>query len=195
MKKSEIIIKNENYEKTEIANIMMNNVFKEKKYRIELKTAKEEDLGDIRKLHEEDYIKEMLGVVELPDENYLKSRNTICYLITNENREFAGIIEFINISWKNRRAELSITIKSECRGKGYGYEAIMKILDIGFGELGFNRIWLRVLEYNRQAINCYIKAGFLKEGICREESMRLGKFKNQVQMSLLRNEWLHQSKK
>ena len=137
----------------------------------------------------------MLGVTELPDKEYLTTKNTKCYVILNHSREFVGIIEFFNTSWRNRRAELSIIIKREYRGKGYGTEAIEKILNIGFGELGFNRIWLRVLEYNRQAIVSYIKAGFIEEGICREESIRFGKFKNQVQMSILRNEWLHRRNK
>lgn len=194
MKKSKIIIKNDNYEKPEISS-NMENVSKEKEYRIELKTAVEEDLDDIRKVHEEDYVKEMLGVTELPDKEYFKTKNTKCYVILNHTREFLGIIEFFNISWRNRRAEVSIIIKREYRRKGYGTEAIEKILDIGFGELGFNRIWLRVLDYNRQAIVSYIKAGFIEEGVCREESIRFGKFKNQVQMSILRNEWLYRRNK
>ncbi|WP_192930249.1 GNAT family N-acetyltransferase [Alkaliphilus pronyensis] len=190
VKKSTIIIKNDNYEKPKISS-NMKNLFKEKEYRIGFRTAAEEDLDDIRKLHKEDYVKEMLGVTELPDKEYLKAKNTKCYVILNGTSEIIGIIEFFSISWRNRRAELSIIIKSEYRGKGYGTEAIEKILDIGFGELGFNRIWLRVLDYNRQAIESYKKAGFIEEGVCREESFRFGKFKNQIQMSILRNEWIH----
>ncbi|WP_066498145.1 GNAT family N-acetyltransferase [Abyssisolibacter fermentans] len=193
MEKSEIIINNKNYEKPEIVVIKNHNIYKEKKCRVELKQAENEHLAVIRNLHKENDVREMLGVVELPDENYLKSKSSICYSILNENKEFIGIIEFFNISWKNRRSELSIIIKSEYRGKGYGYDSIKKILDIGFGELGFNRIWLRVLEHNSQAIKCYINVGFLKEGICREESMRFGKFQNQLQMSILKKEWILQN--
>ncbi len=111
-------------------------------------------------------------------------------MILDKKEEFVGIVELFNLSWKNRRAELSIIIKYSYRGKGYGNEAIKKILDIGFGEFGFNRIWLRVLEHNTRAIECYKKVGFVQEGICREESLRMGQFKNQVQMSILRSEWI-----
>lgn len=161
-----------------------------KESRITLRIAAEEHMDEIRRLHEEETIIEMLGVVEMPDDNYLEDKNTLCYLILDEQHEFIGIVEFINISWKNRRAELSISMNENGRGKGYGYEAIMQILSIGFVELGLNRIWLRVLEYNTSAINCYLKAGFIQEGVCREESMRSGKFMNQIQMSILRKEWM-----
>ena len=135
-------------------------------------------------------VREMLGVIELPDENYLKKNNNLCYIILDEKDDFIGIVEFFNLSWKNRRAELSIIIKSSFRGKGYGYEAVKKMLDIGFTEVGLNRIWLRVLENNHRAIELYKRIGFIQEGINREESLRKGQFISQIQMSILKSEWV-----
>lgn len=107
----------------------------------------------------------------------------------DENDDFIGIVELYNLSWKNRRAELSIIIKSSVRGMGYGYEALNNILELGFYELGLNRIWLRVLEYNRRAIELYKRVGFVQEGINRKESFRNGQYFSQIQMSILKSEW------
>jgi len=52
------------------------------------------------------------------------------------------------------------------------------------------RIWLRVIETNRKAINLYKKVGFFQEGICTGESLRKGQFINQVQMCILGKDWI-----
>lgn len=158
--------------------------------KINLKIVEDKYITEINRMLEDDEARQMLGVVNFLDEKYYKDVNNRCYAILGANGEFIGIVELFDISWKNRRAELSICIKSLYRGKGYGYEAISKILYAGFQEIGLNRIWLRVLEYNCKAISLYEKIGFIREGICREESLRKGSFVNQIQMSILRNEWL-----
>lgn len=156
--------------------------------KVKLKLADNNYLPEIIELHKDDEVREMLGVIEPPDENYLKN-NDFCYIILDENDDFIGIVELYNLSWKNRRAELSIIIKSSVRGKGYGYDALNKIFEIGFYELGLNRIWLRVLEYNRRAIELYKRVGFVQEGINRNESLRNGQYYSQIQMSILKSEW------
>lgn len=146
---------------------------------------------ELRELHKEPEAAEMLGIICLPEDTLQGDKNNIIYSLLDTENQFIGIAELFNISWKNKRAEISLALKPAYRGQGYGYEAVCKLLDIGFGELGFHRIWLRVLEHNHKAIQCYKKAGFVQEGICREESLRKGSFKNQLQMSILRSEWLN----
>ena len=97
---------------------------------MKLKPAEDKYLVDIIEMHKEKEVHEMLGVIELPDENYLKNTNNFCFIILDENDNFIGIVELFNLSWKNRRAELSIIIKSSLRGKGYGYEAVKKIFNM-----------------------------------------------------------------
>lgn len=159
-------------------------------HRVKLKPVEVKDMDEIIAIHKEAEAEELLGVTQLPQQEDFIDHKKRCYVILSEKEEFIGIVELFNCSWKNRRAELSILLKESERGKGYGYEAVQAILDIGFDECGFNRIYLRVLEYNIRAIECYKKAGFVLEGICREESLRGGKFVNQIQMSILRSEWM-----
>jgi phosphoglycolate phosphatase len=187
---SDVIIDNEDYWNPKIIKSPSHN--KEKKDRINLEKIEEKHLKAICKMLADDEIGEMLGVVEFPQIKDYEGKNNFSYAILGENQEFIGIVELFNISWKNRRAELSIAIEAPLRGKGYGYEAINKILELGFKEHGMNRIWLRVIETNNKAIDLYKKAGFLQEGICRTESLRNAQFVNQIQMSILVMEWINQ---
>ena len=190
--RSDMLILNEDYRNPVV--LKSSNIDKSKMQSdplLDIKVMEAKYYEEVKNLHLEDEVREMLGVTELPDESYFQDKSNICYVILSKKEEFVGIVELFNLSWKNRRAELSIVIKASYRGTGYGSCAIKKLLDIGFQELGLNRIWLRVLENNTRAIECYKKVGFIEEGICREESLRRGQFKNQVQMSILRSEWLY----
>ncbi len=185
---SDIIIDNNDYLNPRI--IKGPNANKEKLPIIRFKELGKEHLNEICKMLEDDYAREMLGVTGLPALDDYKGKNNISYAIINQSNQFIGIVELFNISWKNRRGELSIVIKAEMRNKGFGYDAINKMLETAFLEYGMNRIWLRVLETNINAINLYKKVGFFQEGICREESLRKGQFINQIQMSILAKDWI-----
>jgi RimJ/RimL family protein N-acetyltransferase len=185
---SDIVIDNNDYWNPIF--IKCNNIHNTEIARIQLEELREEHLHEIGKMLEDDEAREMLGVISQPVLSDYKGKNNISYAILNVENEFVGIVELFDISWKNRRGELSIVIKSQMRGHHFGYDAIYEILKIAFIEYGMNRIWLRVLETNQKAINLYKKVGFLKEGICREESLRNGEFINQIQMSILAKDWI-----
>lgn len=189
--KSNIIIDNEDYMKPKIVKRELTD--KANTDRVQLVPIEDRYIDEINKMEADLITQEMLGVISRTDINYYMNENNKCYAILKDNGEFIGTVELFNISWKNRRAEFSISIIPSYRGNGYGYDATKKILDIGFHQLGINRIWLRVLEHNNKAISLYEKVGFIKEGICREESLRRGRFINQIQMSILRREWVYSS--
>lgn len=185
--KSDIIINNEDYLNPKIVKSFSSLAMRQDK--ILLEKIEKKHLIRLHEMLIDSEAREMLGVIDLPNEEEYQGKNNISYAVIGEDNKFAGIVELFNISWRNRRAELSICMNPSERGKGYGYEAIKRILNIGFKELGLYRIWLRVIENNTKAINLYKKAGFTEEGICRGESLREGKFINQIQMSMLRTEW------
>lgn len=170
--------------------IPIQKLYMEKLHIIGFKELGKEHLHEICKMLEDDDAREMLGVTGLPALDDYKGKNNISYAIINQSNQFIGIVELFNISWKNRRGELSIVIKAEMRNKGFGYDAINKMLETAFLEYGMNRIWLRVLETNTNAINLYKKVGFFQEGICRGESLRKGQFIDQIQMSILAKDWI-----
>lgn len=72
----------------------------------------------------------------------------------------------LTVDAKNRRARYAIGIFDTTKlGMGLGTEATRMVLRYAFEVLKLHRVDLRVLEYNRRAIRCYEKCGFVKEGV------------------------------
>lgn len=67
-------------------------------------------------------------------------------------------------------------------------ECLIQLYD-AFEELNLHRVDLRVLEYNKRAIKCYEKCGFIKEGVEREGALIEGKYETDVFMSILDREY------
>lgn len=74
-------------------------------------------------------------------------------------------------------------------GKGLGTEITQIVLHYAFEELNLHRVDLRVLQYNKRAIKCYEKCGFIQEGVEREGALIEGKYETDVFMSILDREY------
>lgn len=72
---------------------------------------------------------------------------------------------------------------------GYGAEATGLVLAFAFNVLRLHRVDLRVLDYNKRAIACYEKCGFVKEGVEREDALIEGKWESDIMMSILEQEY------
>jgi RimJ/RimL family protein N-acetyltransferase len=107
-----------------------------------------------------------------------------------ENRKLIGMSILKNINLIHRSAELGIFIGDNSeKHKGYSGEATHLTLKFGFMDMGLNRIYLKVHEDNESAIKLYEKTGFKKEGILRKSVFKNGRFKNEIIMSLLKEEF------
>lgn len=107
-----------------------------------------------------------------------------------ESDKLIGSTGLHGIDWKNRHSELGIIIGDKTEwGKGYGTEATRLMVNYAFEILGMHRVWLRVYEYNHRAIRAYEKAGFVREGVLREDRYHNGRFFHTIVMGLLRSEW------
>ncbi|MFD5172934.1 GNAT family N-acetyltransferase, partial [Bacillus mycoides] len=67
--------------------------------------------------------------------------------------------------------------------------ALYSMLQIGFSVFELEKIWLRVDEDNLQARKSYEKAGFVCEGIMRNDRLRKGKFIHRYRYSMLKEEY------
>jgi RimJ/RimL family protein N-acetyltransferase len=102
-----------------------------------------------------------------------------------------GFIAFEDISWPNRDTYVAIGIgERDCRGKGYGSDAMRVMLRYGFEELNLHRISLTVYAYNPRGIRSYEKCGFVHEGCIREFLLRDGQRSDMLHMGILRADWL-----
>lgn len=128
---------------------------------------------------------EWLKSILLNDRNDL--RLAICLV---ENQLHIGNVNLTSINWINRTAEFSIFIGEKgFWGKGLASEATRQILEHGFFEMNLNRIYLYVLENNKDAINLYKKTGFVQEGLLRESVFKNKRMNNLILMSILKKEY------
>ena len=101
-----------------------------------------------------------------------------------------GNCGFFEIDSRSRSAEVGIFIGDKsCWNQGYGTEVMQLLLQLGFGTLNLNRIFLRVDAENLGGIRAYQKAGFVQEALLRQSAFREGKYSDELIMSVLRSEW------
>lgn len=115
---------------------------------------------------------------------------TVFGIEKKDEAKLIGLSVLKNINLINREAEFAIYIGDlEERGKGYSKIATMLTLEFGFRSMGLNRIFLKVMEENKVAINLYKKCGFVEEGVLRKSIFKNNEFKNEVVMSILKDEF------
>ncbi len=125
--------------------------------------------------------------------NWLKinidTKKAIQYIIEDSGNNLPiGSVYIKDIDRYNRSGEFGIFIGEELyRNKGIGTEAAKLFVRYCF-QIGFHRIFLRVLSQNAAAIKSYAKAGFKQEGLFRDMELLDGTYKDVVFMSILESE-------
>ena len=111
-------------------------------------------------------------------------------IVTLDKNEMIGAISLEKINNINRTATLGIFIgNQEYLSKGYGTEAIKLILDYGFNYMNLHSIQLDLMSFNKRALNCYKKCGFIETGRKRENKYVNGKYYDTICMDILKNEF------
>ncbi|MFD1636745.1 GNAT family N-acetyltransferase [Evansella tamaricis] len=96
----------------------------------------------------------------------------------------------LTVSEMDNRARYAIGLfNPSVWGKGIGTEVTQLVLNYAFEELRLHRVDLRVLDYNKRAIKCYEKCGFIQEGVEREGALIEGKYETDIMMSILNREF------
>ena len=110
----------------------------------------------------------------------------ICDLNTNRA---LGSVYIRDIDRSHNKAEYGIFIgEASARGRGVGTSAAKLMLSYCFEEEKLHRVYLRALANNQQAIRSYEKAGFVKEGLLRDDVCIDGQFRDVVWMAALHSE-------
>jgi RimJ/RimL family protein N-acetyltransferase len=103
------------------------------------------------------------------------------------------LVGYCELSDCKRRAESAmlsrVVIRPDRRGQKLGRFMVRRALAFGFDRLKLHRIGLGVFDFNEQALRCYERAGFTREGTLRD-SVRVGDERWSCHiMSILRPEW------
>lgn len=104
---------------------------------------------------------------------------------------FVGLTTFSSLDPDNGSVLFHITIgERDAWGQGYGTEVARLMLWLAFERIGLHRVGLTVFSFNERAVRSYEKAGFRIEGRAREAIARDDRYWDEIQMGILRDEWL-----
>jgi RimJ/RimL family protein N-acetyltransferase len=99
-----------------------------------------------------------------------------------------GYFRVSDYSHLNNNIQIGMDIHSDFRGRGLAYEAYCKFIPFLFKKYNLNKIFLEVLITNIRAYNLYVKLGFVREGVKRQEVLKNGKYIDSIFMSILKDE-------
>lgn len=77
-----------------------------------------------------------------------------------DDNQVVGVIDLFDFSPADRRAEMGIIVDRECRGKGYGREALMLLCDYAECVLDLRQLYAYVFEDNVSARQLFASSGF-----------------------------------
>lgn len=106
-----------------------------------------------------------------------KQENHLLWGIEFE-QNLIGTIDFVSITDKHKCAEIGYVLSEDNWNKGITTEAVKKLIDFGFTELGLVRIQARCFEENIGSQKVMEKSGMLFEGILRKSMFVKGNHQN-----------------
>jgi ribosomal-protein-alanine N-acetyltransferase len=107
------------------------------------------------------------------------------------DRRPIGNIGFGHIDWVGRNANIFALIgESEYWGKGIVGEASKLVIEYGFNELNFHKIYAGIYTPNVRSFRAAEKLGFKKEGIFKEEQYVDGQYHDVHKFALFKRDWI-----
>lgn len=89
----------------------------------------------------------------------------VVYAIDDGSGRHIGDVDIHGIDRRDGSARLTILIGDRSAwGSGYGTDAIEALLQYAFRDLDLSEVRLRVFNFNKRAIRCYQKCGFVVTG-------------------------------
>lgn len=123
-------------------------------------------------------------------ETLLKSKSDKLIYFAIEKKDEHKLIGYVflnQISYVHQNCYLGIIIGDElAAGKGFGYEAMMLILNFAFKTLNLHKVILEVVSFNQPAISLYKKIGFQVEGTLKNQFFSDDQFHDVIIMSVFK---------
>jgi len=171
---------------------------------VRLRALEESDIDEILRFHNTLELRRFIGPPLGRSRKYMEDwlrkvtahdpwRDGQLYLAIEDKKtsEFLGIASIADVMFPHNRAEVGISIHNpKNRGKGFGTDALLVLLGIGFNILGLNSIYLDTMEDNERSIHIYEKIGFKRVGLLRETEYMDGAHKGLLIMDILRKEFI-----
>jgi [ribosomal protein S5]-alanine N-acetyltransferase len=106
------------------------------------------------------------------------------------SNQFIGTTGLYRIHWVMRTGEFRVFLGDKrVWNRGIGTECAKWMVVYGFEKLNLNKVWLGVNADNTGGVKAYQKAGFVHEGVLRQEQYRNFRYYDAIRMSILRSEY------
>ena len=121
-------------------------------------------------------VSEAVEYIKSIDER-MEEKECINWAITLKgDAKMIGNIGFYRMALENYRAEAGYMLLPEYQGKGYITEALNRLIDFGFKDMGLHSIEAVIDPDNIGSMKVLEKCGFIKEGHFKENEFYDGKF-------------------
>lgn len=108
-----------------------------------------------------------------------------------ETDEFIGVVDLFDIDWVNQTAETGSWMANPAyRGRGYGTEAKMLLLEYAFDHLHLHALNSYVWEPNARSAAALAKQGYRPAGRFYWEEIQNGVHRDALLFDILREDWL-----
>ena len=127
------------------------------------------------------------------EKKVLGDMGTIMFAIRDiRSDELLGCCGLCYINWVHRNSDLSLYIGKDglyIDTIGYAWESCKLLFDYGFLELGLEKIWSELYEFDDRKIQLYQKLGMQTDGTLRNQYYYDGRWWDSKILSILNNEW------
>lgn len=124
----------------------------------------------------------------------LNDPSTLMFSIKRiSDNELLGACGLCYINWIHRHADLSLYIgynEAYIDEEGYAKESCELLFDYGFKQLGLNKIWTEIYEFDEKKKSLYEMLGFELDGKLRKNYFYDGKWWDSLIISILREDYL-----
>jgi RimJ/RimL family protein N-acetyltransferase len=109
-----------------------------------------------------------------------------------ELKETAALIGdcALKVEEDGRQAEIGFTLSREHQGKGYASEAVSRLLDYAFGDLGLHRVVAITDSENEPSWALLERLGMRREGCFVQNAWFKGRWTSEYLYAVLGEEWL-----
>jgi|APHM01.1.fsa_nt_gi Acetyltransferases, including N-acetylases of ribosomal proteins len=165
--------------------------------KINLRTVEEEDIEFLRDGVNHPEVRVYMG--NRRPQNYENEEEffeeQVCgektvHLLISWSEERIGIISLTpQGDDAEKLAEIGIWIHPEYHGNGYGTEASKLLVEYGFNQLNYHKLYARAYQGNKASQSVWEKLGFEKEGVLKDHTFTEGEYKDVVYYGVLEGEW------
>ncbi|HAR84656.1 MAG TPA: N-acetyltransferase [Clostridium sp.] len=130
------------------------------------------------------------------DEKNKEVVDTYIYkIISISTEEIIGTVELREVDRENKIARVCRFLIGEEkeRGRGIGALALKEILRSGFEDREFEKITLGVFDFNKGAVRCYEKVGFVIEKLLKDVRKAKDGYWSLYEMAISKSQWIKEN--